>query len=617
MSSGIFEFGEYSLDLNEKRLQRNGQTVALQPKVFELLIFFVGRPGELITRDELMSAVWKDTFVEESNLRFCIHSLRKSLGKDTEGRDFLETVPKRGYRFVAEVRRISAETAPVAAAETGEVLPTPPETENVRSAKLIWLFGAFIIAAVCFATLAFYLYREKEPTPKNALGIAKLAVLPFTPVGENNPDLEIGLADSLITNLGKIKGLNVLPIASTRQLTDKISDPSAAGSELGADAVLDGSYRFEGAKVRITGRLLRLADDQTLWTETFEVDEPDKLRLEDSISLRTARLISLKIADAEDEQLLRKNKELNEEAIQNYLTARKIWRKNELNRRKEMFGLYEKTIALEPDWALAYAGYAEALLSSDEYAAEKRQVELIARKAIELDKTLPQPHAVLGDVYQYFDWNWAKAETDLRQAVELDPDYAPAHYKLASLLMTQRRFSEAENELQRAVELEPFSPLYHSGLCELYSSDRQFDKALAACLYAKQIEPEFWKFRKLLFWIYVEKEMYQEIDELFLGGLSPAERAKNPLASAVEKKDLRPYWQYAIERPVTDGRQQPVNMAKFYLKLGEREKVIENIETALRQRNVGLPGANADPVFDKIRNDERFAKVMKEIGLRR
>ncbi|MEZ5424973.1 MAG: hypothetical protein R2747_01795 [Pyrinomonadaceae bacterium] len=459
-------------------------------------------------------------------------------------------------------------------------------------------------------------WHNTAQTTENAIGFNQLAVLPLEPFSEREREIQIGLTDLMITNLSKIKQLKILPFSAVRKFAGQNFDRIQAGNELSADAVLTGNYRLDGENVIVTVNLLRVSDGTTLWTENFTTTGKTDLERETSVALRTARLLSLKIAEAEDEQSL-KGQNLNAEAVQNYLAARKIWRKNELFRRDEMFGLYEKTIALEPNWALAFASYSEALFSAEEFGEERKKIEMISEKAVELDKSLPQPHAVLGESYWWFDWNWEKAEEKLKFAIELDPNYALSHYKYARFLIIQRRFAESESELKKAIEIEPFSPLFHSGLCELYSSDNKIDKAISACLYAKQIEPSYWQIRKLLFWLYVKKEMYDEMDEMYLGKLSSAERQKNPLAIAVAKKDLSSNWRYEINQPVTGGNEQPIILAKFYLKLGEKEKALDYLEKALEKRDSALPFVNADFNFDSLRKEKRFVALMQKIGLQK
>lgn len=630
MNKELYEFGDFTLDVRQKNLRRDGQAIPLQPKVFDMLVFFAENSGELVSRDDLMRAVWAGTFVEETNLRFCIHSLRKALGKTADGKDYVETIPKRGYRFVAEVSKKSA--APVAEKVAEEIAPIqeeisesknsleiPPQVvvEKNHFAKRRWLIGAVAVAAIGCLILAFTIGKKRAPVATaNALSFSRLAVLPFETIGERERVMQIGLTDSMISNLGKIKNLDVLSIASVRRYAGQNFDAAAAGRELSADAVLSGSFRFDGEKIQVIANLRRTADGAAIWSETFTVQGKTDFERETAIALRAARLLSLKIADAEDEQSIA-NENLNPEAVQHYLAARRIYRTGELFRRKEMNGLFEKCVQLEPYWALARAAYAEALLTSDQLLVEWEKAEQTANKTIEFNKNLAQPHAVLGEIYQWRDWNWEKSEAEFKRAVALNPNYAAAYHKYSQFLRVQRRFAEAEATLEKAVELEPFSPIFHASFCELYVFDRKFEKALEACNRAKQIEPDYWRVPKLLYWIYVERKMYPELGEMILGKLSPAERETHPLTKALAENDLRSFWQSLIDEPSRSGKARPVSLAMFYLKLGEREKTLDQLELALAQRDMYFPAVNADLSFDSIRDEKRFAEMMKKIGLQK
>lgn len=613
MNKEIYKFGVFVLDVQQKQLQQNSVYIQLQPKVLEVLVLFLRRKGELISRDEIMAAVWGDVFVEESNLRLCIHSLRKALGKG-----FVQTVPKSGYRFVAEVEEIVE-----AADEHGHLnLEKGAEPTALRTNQVSRRFGRTrLILVIGFLTifvlvLVFFLERESAQIPANALGVRTLAVLPFSLIGGDKPDFQAGLADALISNLDKLNGLRVLPVSSINRFVSQDFDPAAAGRELGADAVIEGSCRFEGGRVRVAVRLLNISTNETIWTETFEAEDSGQLALESLISVRISHLLSLKIADARDEQITGQTPNLNAEAVRDYHSARKIGRKGELFRREEMFGLYQNAISLEPEWALAYAGYAEALLSTGESGSERQRVESVVQKAITLDKSLAQVHAVMGEIYYHYDWDWARADQEFRKAIELNPDYAMSHHKYARFLMSQRRFSEAEEELKRAVEIEPFSPLFHAGFCELYSFTEDYDKAITACKYTRQIDPEFWQVPKLLFWIYVINDNYKELDELVLSKLSPAKKAGHPLTRALETNDLRLFWKNLINESSSINRNQSlVSLAMFHMEIGEKEQALALIEEAVRNRVLGLPLVNADSVFDPIRNEKRFRDAMREIGL--
>ena len=615
MNKKTYEFDGFLLDLAEKRLLRNDQEVSLQPKVFDVLVVFAERQGELVSRDELMDAVWADTFVEEANLRICVHALRKALGKNADGVDYIQTIPKRGYRFTAQTSEKLSQT--ISKDEISKEIIASKIIEKPSPARRRLLIGISIVSLICFLTFVFAWQKRNPQSPKNALGFNQLAVLPFESVNANESDLRTGLADAMITNLSKIKSLKVLPFAAVRRFTGQNFDALTVGKELQTDAVLAGSYVFEGENVRVTTNLLSVTDGATLWTETFTAQKSSNLQIENSIALRTARLLSLKIAEAEDEQSLA-NQNLNAEAVQNYLSARKIWRTSELFRRQEMTGLFEKTTAIEPNWARAQSGFAEALMTSDQLSDEWGKVEQTANRTIELDKSLAAPHAVLGVIFYIRDWNWKTAESEFKQAIALNPNYAWSYYKYSQLLRRQRRFAEAELQLNKAVEIEPFSPLFYSSFCELYLFDRKFEKALSSCSYAKQIEPEFWFVPKLQYWIYIENKMYAELGQMVLGKLSPTEKASHPLTKALAENNLRPFWQYLIDAPSKNGNadNRLVTKAMLYLQIGEKNKALDFLEMALERHAENLLTVNADSMFDSIRTEKRFVEIIRKIGLK-
>ncbi len=620
MNKKTYEFGEFRLDLDGKRLFRHGQTISLQPKVFDLLAFFVEKRGELVSREQLMEAVWKDTFVEESNLRFCIHALRKALGKNADGGDFVETIPKRGYRFTAEVSETSAENV----AEKKDVndisaeTAPPPQVEKSQFAKRRWLIGISFFSIICLFVLAFAWQRSHVPPPPDTSENNTLAVLPFLPINENDGSLQTGLADSLITNLGKIRNLNVLPLASVQKYAGQNFDALTAGRELRAEQVLNGSYRFDGESVRVTARLLRVANGETLWTETFTTPRKGNLELEQAISLRASRLFALKFATVEDEAPAT-SKNLPPEAVQNYLSGRRIWRTRELRRHEEMVKNFEKTIELAPGWAPGYSGLAEALLSDDTYSTGWEKIEQPTSRALELDAANANAHTAQAQIYFLKYWDWDAAEKSFKKAFALNPGYDYAHNQYGVFLSLQRRFVEAEAELKKAVEAEPFSPFYHASLCELYYFDHRYNDALTECYYARNLEPDFWRARKNLFQIYVQKKMYAEMSEMVLGKLSDAEKAAHPLTAAVAANDLRPFWQNLINESLNSKNRErnSLSLANFYLRIDEKEKAFEYLEKALAQHDDYLATINADPAFDSIRKEKRFAELLFKIGLRK
>lgn len=634
MNNKIYEFGEYRLDLHQKQLLQEGENIPLPPKVFELLTVLVENHGKLVSRDELMETVWRETFVEESSLRFCIHSLRKALNTKNGKTNFIETVPKRGYRFNAEVKIFSSEERQVFSPddnlnENGEI-KQPLIDESSKTAQIparssfqhkfeqisrLQVLLVTILALSFSVILVFIGYNFYFSTSQNSFRKQTLLVLPFKPSSESKIN-ELGLADELISALSQIKHLKVFPIEEIGFSASQSNDLSTAKRKLKADFVLEGSYRVENENVRIITRLLRSVDDEILWTQTFLESLANPFELERIVSLKTAGSLATMFSQIEEENSLQA-KNLNPEALQSYLTGRKIWRSRENQRRQEMIGLFEKAIVHEPNWALAHAGLAIALLNDDRLLDDWNRAEISVQKALELDNSLPEAHTVLGQIYYLRDWNWEKAEREFKTALALNPNYAPAYLEYGMMLGIQRRFIEAESSIKKAIELEPFSPFNLTALCEVYRFDRRYEKALAQCLDAQRIDPEFWRTRKQLFWIYAENKMYDKLEELVLRKLSPAKRAAHPLEKALKSDDMRIYWQDAIDEKLRNENHptRQISLAYFYLQIGENERALQHLETASKERHALLPPINADPVFNPVRSDRRFVDIMEKIGL--
>jgi DNA-binding winged helix-turn-helix (wHTH) protein/TolB-like protein len=618
MEKAIYTFGQFELDPGQKRLRCDGESIPLQPKVFDVLVAFAERAGQLVSRDELMEIVWADTFVEESNLRFCIHSLRKTLGKDKEGNDYIETVPTRGYRFLAEITTQNVEDASRKNGnEAADKVFIPDQKRS--SSRTRWTVAVGALAVLLLATAAFVWLKRAPAQQGNPVGIGTLAVLPFAQVGDQ-PELgtsfSAGLADVMSSALAKIRDVKVLPLGEVQKVTGRNLDTLGLGRELGAGAVLEGSYRIDAGQVRITSRLVRVSDGELLWTDSFVADRSTSLKLEDTISLRIARLLSIKFAEGRGETI--KNADaLDREAVRNYIEGRKIWRLRELNRRDEMIRLFEKAIEFEPGWSLAYSGLAEALLNEDANLFDGDRIETAARKALELDNRNAQAHNAMAQVYRRKHWDWENAEKAFREAISIDPGYAHAHHEYGILLGIERRFVEADREVRTAIELDPFSPFYNASLCELSYYDRRYDDALAQCAYAENLEPDFWRTRKQFFWIYVQKRMYPEMSEMVLSKVPAGERANHLLTKALIRNDLRPFWQDLItaRQKLTNDSWRSLALATFYLQIDDKEKALDALEQSAKDRELLLPTANADPIFDPIRRESRFLDIMRKAGL--
>ena len=278
--------------------------------------------------------------------------------------------------------------------------------------------------------------------------------------------------------------------------------------------------------------------------------------------------------------------------------------------------MFQNVMKAEPEWALAHAGYGEAMAMMDGLHVDWKKVEVAANKAIELDPATAEAYVILGLSRQYQS-DWKKAEEAYKLAIKLNPAGADAYLKYGVMLDIQRRFAEAEKNLMKAIKLEPFSPLFHTLLCEHYYFDHRYEKAISQCERAEQISPRFWLTGKKLYWIYVQSEKYQRIVESGYGDLSDEEISRHRFAKPLVDGNMKLYWQRRIDTRLNNPKRKPspVTMAVFYAQLGDKEKALDYLEKAIANPNHDLPRANPDPVFDTIRNEPRFGALMKKVNL--
>jgi DNA-binding winged helix-turn-helix (wHTH) protein/TolB-like protein/lipopolysaccharide biosynthesis regulator YciM len=579
MLDKIYEFNEFRLDLSQKNLRKNGEIVAIQPKVFDLLRVFVERNNELISQNELINKVWGETFVEETSLRLCIHTLRKIF----DGK-YIETVPKRGYRFNAQIKETSSRP----------IESNPVSTRNLDENKSPQSYKKHLIAAVVLVSIigifsTLYLLKNKTTTAEKMT----IAVLPFTQVSERT-DKNLGVTDAVISQLTRLKDFKVLPIDS---------------SETSADAILQGTFREENGVIKVSANLQNSNSKEILWTENFDVKPTKEIGIETSISARLARLFSIKMVEYDDEKFA-KTQKVNPEALNAYISARKIWRVRDLGRVNEMGSLLQKAVELEPNWAFAHSAKAESLLMDDFIVTNYAKAEIVANSALEKDEKQFGALTVLGQFSLNKDWNFDQAELFFNKAIEINPNYASTYSEYAKLLSYQRKFAEAEKMSKKALEIEPFSPIYNTILCEIYYFDRKIDAALKQCNFAMQLEPDFWLARKQLFWIYVYKKMNKEVADMILVKLSDETKAKLPYIKSLQAGSLDEYWQNAI--PQNGERANYLN-AMMHLQINEKEKSLDNLEKATEGKDWLAFRLNSDPIFEPLWNETRFIELQKRL----
>ncbi|HEX5176044.1 MAG TPA: winged helix-turn-helix domain-containing protein, partial [Chthoniobacteraceae bacterium] len=442
----VYEFGDFRLDPAQHQLARcDGTPVRLKPRVFDTLLFLVENHGAVLDKERLMEAIWPDSLVEENNLTQNISALRRILDDTPQSHRVIVTVPGRGYRFAAEVKK-----------------------------SRVW--------------------------GRNGMALARrtLAVLPFKPLmGEDRDEsLELGMADTLIVRLSNIREIVVRPLGAVRRYVELDQEPRLAGRELDAESVLDGCIQKADGDVRVTVRLLDVASGQALWAGSFNERFTNIFDVQDAISEKVVAALSLQLSLEERFRLMKRYTE-SVKAYDLYLLGRHSWNKITPPEIRKSIGFFKQALALDPNYALAHAGLAEAYytlpITSDVPPKEAfPEAKAAAHRAVEIDGALSHPHACLAFIHFWFDWDWAGAEREARRAIELDPHSGLAYLAHAHLLSNLGRHAEALGEMARARELEPLSLIINvlEGQCFYYAG--RDEEALACVRRTLEIEPHFW-----------------------------------------------------------------------------------------------------------------------------
>jgi DNA-binding winged helix-turn-helix (wHTH) protein/TolB-like protein len=447
-----FRFGNYRLYPSEHLLLRDESPIPLQPKTFDILLVLVGSAGHLMARDDLMKAVWPDSFVEETNLTVNISLLRKALGDLPDGRPYIETVPRKGYRFNAEA--VEVEVGSTAAHQVApEADGAAPRVEGPRDAGAVagkvaleggsrqkrgWartMLAPTMLVAMLAAGMWFAWPRlHSHPTSVRA-AVKSVAILPFQPL-ESTPDdeyLGLGMADALITRLCNIHQVAVRPLGAIRKYAGT-DDPVAAGRQLAVQSVLEGSVQRLGDRTRVTARLLRVSDGEVLWAGQFDEKVKDMFQVEDSISQELANALTLNLSGDERRRVAQPATG-NGEAYQLYLRGRFFWDKRSAEGVRKSLDYFEQAIQADPNYALAYAGLADAYILAGSYGytimpplEAMPKAKEAARKALSLDDGVAEAHASLAYIEFTYDWNWPGAEAEFKRAIELNPNYDTARH---------------------------------------------------------------------------------------------------------------------------------------------------------------------------------------------
>jgi DNA-binding winged helix-turn-helix (wHTH) protein/TolB-like protein len=638
--SHFYEFGPFRLDPEKHRLFHHGEPVQLSPKAVEALLVLVKNHGRLLERETLIEAVWADAFVEDANLTVAISTLRKVLGQNGESTEYIETIPRVGYRFIADVREISEQRPPMiiekrtvsrTVIEEEELHPAPRQIGSGKAAFTTFRTAAIALAIILGGTIAYLIYASRSRPKPAALAagrVKSLAVLPFKPLsGDASYDeyLGLGMSDSLITRLSNVKQFEVRPTSAILKFNNPNQDPAAAGRELGVQEVLEGRLLRDKDRVRVTVQLLRVSDGVTLWADTFDEQFTDICSVQDRISHHVAEALALKLTNEEEQQLAKKGTD-SAEAFRAYLKGRHAWNKRSTAELNKAIKFFQQAIDLDPAYAAAFAGMADCYVSLGDYgSAPAKEVfplaKAAAQKALEIDDSLAEAHTTLAHAKFLFDWDWAGAEREYQRAIELKPNYATAHHWYGWFLMAMGRSDEAMREIRRAEELDPLSLIIKANVGTFYYFSRQYDRAIELQRKVVEADPNFLQGRRKLAFSLEAKGAEQEavaewlkVEELFG---TPGETIA-AYRRATEAEGLKGYFRQGIAVELQDQSSLPTRagaIASYYSRLNDLDQAFLWLGRAYDEREPWLVYAKISPVFDNLHNDARFEKFLKQMGL--
>ena len=634
---GRVRFGVFELDLRAGELRKHGLRVRLQEQPFQVLAMLLGNHGEVVTREELQKKLWPaDTFVDfDHGLNKAINKIREALSDSAESPRFVETVARRGYRFLAEVK--IADAAPVGSSELATQAPHAAEARDGPDAagklampkrllpSLAWKISAFALLLLMASLAAWKLHSWNRPSPV----IRSLAVLPLESLSSDASQdyFTDGMTDELISYLGQISELRVISRTSVMAYKHARKPLPQIARELNVDAVVEGTVLRSGDQVRITAQLIEASADKHLWSQSYEGELRDTLALQSKVARAIADQIRINL-NPKEQAALKNVKVVNPQAYESFLKGRYFWNKRTADGLKVALAYFNQAIDEDPKYAQAYSGLADtyALMGDWQYAVMTPKEALpkakaAAIKALELDSALGEAHNSLAFCLDGFDWDFDSAGKEFRRAIELNPGYATAHHWYAWHLSLLGRYDEAIAEMRKAENLDPLSLVINADLAELLVLAHSYDESILQSRKTIEMDPNFGLAHNHLAQAYLQKQMNDEaITELQkavqLSGGSPtciANLARAYVASG--KRSEAEKLLSDLKKRSNPSHSLASEIAVIYVALGDTDQAITWLEKGYEERF--NPGVLLRPGFDPLRSDPRFEDLVRRIGLPR
>jgi TolB-like protein/DNA-binding winged helix-turn-helix (wHTH) protein/Flp pilus assembly protein TadD len=633
--TSVVRFGTYEVSLQSGEVRKAGLKIRVQQQPMKLLEILLERPREVVTREELRSRVWPSESLGDFDqaLNIAVGKLRSALGDSAENPRFIETLPKLGYRFIAEVSVVDAYVRSKKPKSVAEDLPAtePADQLQVAGSAVVpqrrWTTRRVIVALALVVSLLILAVLLIHPRGRPPMGIHSLAVLPLDNLsGDASQNyFADGMTDELITDLAQISALRVISRTSVMVYKGARKPLPQIARELNVDAVVEGTVLRSGEQVRITAQLIEASTDKHLWSQSYEGELRDTLALQNRVASAIADQIRINLTPQEQAEL--KNvKVVNPEAYESYLKGRYFWNKRTADGLKAALAYFNQAIEEDPKYAQAYSGLADtyALLGDWQYAvmAPKEalpKAKAAAIKALELDSTLGEAHSSLAVCLDGFDWDFDTAEKEFQRAIELSPGYATAHHWYAWHLSHTGRNKEAIAEMRKAEDLDPLSLIINTDLAELLVLTHYYDESIRQSHKTIEMDPNFALAHNQLGQAYFQKQMYEpaiaELEKsVQLSGGSPTCIANLARAYAASgRRSEAEKLLSDLKKRSSPSASLASQIAIVYAALGDKDQAMNWLEKGYEERF--NPGALLRPGLDPLRSDPRFQNLIRRIGL--
>ena len=614
-----YRFDDVIVEVSSFRVRKGEQSVVLTPRAFDVLLVLLRNSGRVVEKQRLFDEVWKDTFVSDNALTKVIKEIRQALNDDAGRPSYVETLPKRGYRFIAELQTDSlTETESVHSRPGMAIEPSTPPVASRR--KLI--LAASLIGLVMVLVGLSAVLKLTSPTTNNEMAIDSIAVLPFVnESGAENLDyLSDGVTESLINSLSQLPRFSVKARSTVYRYKNKNLSPQQAGSELNVKAVLTGRILQRGDDLVLYLSLVDVRSGDQVWGDQYNRKPADLLTLQSDIARDVSNKLRLRLSGTDELKVTRSYKN-NSEAYRAYLQGRFHWNKRTPKDLQKSVEYFQQAVNADRNYALAFAGLADAYSQLSNYGgAQPRQAMPKAKeavlKALSLDETLAEAHTAHGFILMIYDFDFAGSEREYRRSLELNPNYPTTHLYYAELLMYLGRQEEAAAEYQRALEIDPLSLIVNRMYGESLLYARKYDESIAQIKKTLDLDAGFASAHYSLFAAYQLQGKYAEGVAEFAKSQELIGEEKN--AAAARESFARGGWNEYLRRMTAKSGSLNLpgySRAVFHAALGEKAKAINQLEQGYEAREHFLIWLKVDPRLDPLRGEPRFDELVKRVGL--